>query len=165
MRVPRAGDGPGTPGDRWLEAYLDGARENVRAPHGFTQKVMDAVYREALAGRSLPAGAAHVRGFPAGPAPAAVAVRQGIRALAGSLAGRPTVSRMYRRLGVSFMLTAAVLAVSLLLPHGGYPTLIRSGSNDALGAGPSAAVQSALIGAGHAVQGALGEQQIGGNQE
>jgi hypothetical protein len=138
MRVPRAGDGPGTPGDRWLEAYLDGARENVRAPHGFTQKVMDAVYREALAGHTFPEE---------------------------SVVSRPTVSRMYRRLGVSFMLTAAVLAVSLLIPHGGYPTLIRSGLNDSLGDGPSAAVQSALIGAGHAVQGALGEQQIGGNQE
>jgi hypothetical protein len=156
MRIPRAGNGTGAQGDQWLETYLDGTREDVRAPHGFAQRVMDAVYREALAGRSLPAGIV----------PSGIAARRGIRELAGSMAARPTVSRMYRRLGVSFMLTAAVLAVSLLIPHGGYPTLIRSGSaNEALGAGPSAAVQSALIGAGHAVQGALGEQQIGGNQE
>jgi hypothetical protein len=138
VRVPRTGNGPGAPEDRWLEAYLDRTGENVRAPHGFTHKVMDAVYREALAGRPFPEGTA---------------------------VSQPSVSRMYRRLGVSFMLTAAVLAVSLLIPHGAYTTLIRSGSNDALGAGPSAAVHSALIGAGHAVQGALGEQQIGGNQE
>jgi hypothetical protein len=72
---------------------------------------------------------------------------------------------MYCRLGLSFMLTAAVLAASLLVPHGAYSMLIGGGSDAALGAGPSAAVQNVLAGAGHTVQGALGEQQIGGNQE
>ncbi len=119
------------PGDKWLEKYLEGARVEVRAPHGFTQRVMEAVHRESLAIRTT----------------------------------RPTVSRMYRSLGLSFMLAAAVLAASLLVPHGAYPTLIGSGADAALGAGPSATVQNALLGAGRAVQGALGEAHIGGNQE
>ena len=138
----------GTREDRWLEEYLQGAAETVHAPRGFARKVMDAVYRESLAGRAQavrPASRGHI---PAG------AVR----------ASQPTVARMYRRLGLSFMFTAAVLAASLLVPHGAYPTLI-GGSDSALGAGPSNVVQRALLGAGHAVQGALGEQLIGGKQE
>ncbi len=79
---------------------------------------------------------------------------------------RRAASRLYRRLGWSFMLTAAVLALSLLIPHGAYPTLIRAGEAEAaLGAGPSAAVRNALAGAGETVQGALGENQIGGSNE
>jgi hypothetical protein len=119
------------PQDHQLEKYLGVATDAVRAPHGFTQRVMEAVYRESLA---VPTS-------------------------------RLTVSRMYRRLGLSFMLTAAVLAASLLVPHGAYPTLISSGADAALGVGSAATVQNALLGAGHAVQGALGEAHIGGNQE
>ena len=64
------------------------------------------------------------------------------------------------------MVTAAVLAVSLLVPHGAYPTLVGAGTDEAaLGAGPSAVVQQALSGAGEAVQGALGEKQIGRSSE
>lgn len=139
----------GTREDRWLEELLQGAAETVHAPHGFARRVMDGVYRESLAARALPvrpASRGHI--------------------LAGAVrSSRPTVARMYRRLGLSFMFTAAVLAASLLVPHGAYPTLIGGGSDSALGAGPSHAVQRALVGAGHAVQGALGEQLIGGNQE
>jgi hypothetical protein len=148
MKVPRAGNAPRDAEDRRLDAYIEGARQDVRAPRGFAQGVMNAVYREALAGRSLPGGA------------------EAARVRAEGVVERATVSRMYRRLGVSFMLTAAVLAVSLLIPRGAYTSLIGSGGpNDALGSAPSAAVRGALTGAGHAVQGALGEQQIGGNQE
>jgi hypothetical protein len=147
MRSPQSVPAHGAREDRWVDALLEGARETVRAPRGFAQKVMDAVYRESLAGRS--------------PAEAA----RGISLAAAARASRPMVSRMYRRLGLSFMLTAAVLAASLLVPHGAYSTLIGGGSDTALGAGPSAAVQNVLVGARHAVQGALGEQQIGGNQE
>ena len=149
MRAPQSVPGPGARGDRWVEALLEGAREDVHAPSGFARKVMDAVYRESLAGRASPAGAAGRR------AVVTAAVRM----------SRPTVARMYRRLGLSFILTAAVLAASLLVPHGTYSTLIGSGFNAALGTGPSATVQNVLVDAGHAVQGALGEQQIGGNQE
>ena len=64
------------------------------------------------------------------------------------------------------MLTAAVLAVSLLIPNGAYSTLISAGRAEAaLGHGPSAMVQDALTGAGEAVQGALGEKQIGRSNE
>ena len=151
MKTPRAGHQQGAQEDRWLERYLESLREHVNAPQGFAQKVMDAVYRESLAGRPLAAR----------PEPSVKILRRGAHASSG-----PIVSRMYRRLGLSFMLTAAVLAVSLLIPHGAYSTLIKSGGADAgLAAGPSAAVQEALIHAGHAVQGALGKQQTGGNQQ
>jgi len=122
--------------DGWLQERLEQAAGPVRAPRGFSQRVMNAVYREALAG--VPAGEPS-----AVPAP-----------------GR--VSRLYRRLALSFMLTAAVLLVSLLVPQGAYPTLIGSSAGTALGAGPSTAVRSALVGAADAVQGALGERLIGG---
>ena len=80
-------------------------------------------------------------------------------------APRRTASRLYRRLAWSFMLTAAVLAVSLLIPNGAYPTLVSTGRAEAgLGHGPSAMVQHALTGAGEAVQGALGEKQIRSNE-
>jgi len=147
MREPQSVPGQGAREDRWVETLLDGSRETVRAPQGFARKVMDAVYRESLAGRSP-----------------GVAARGALLAAAVG-ASRPTVARMYCRLGLSFMLTAAVLAASLLVPHGAYSMLIGGGSDAALGAGPSAAVQNVLAGAGHTVQGALGEQQIGGNQE
>lgn len=123
----------------WLRERLEQAGGQVRAPRGFSQRVMNAVYREALAG--VPARE---------PAAAASPSR---------------VSRLYRRLALSFMLTGAVLAVSLLVPRGAYPTLIGAGAGTALGAGPSTAVQSALVGAADAVQGALGERLIGGNQQ
>ncbi len=79
---------------------------------------------------------------------------------------RPSASRLYGRLGWSFMVTAVVLAASLLIPHGAYPALIGSAGGEAtLGAAPSAAVQGALEGAGNAVQSALGEKQIGGGNK
>jgi len=151
VKNPRAQHGSTAQADQWLEKHLESARDEVRAPYGFAHKVMDAVYRESLAERSLATQAAS---------------RGKLRAQAVRASPRPTVSRMYRRLGLSFVLTAAVLTVSLLIPHGAYPMLINSGGADtALGAGPSAAVQNALSGAAQAVQGALGEQQIGGNQQ
>jgi anti-sigma factor RsiW len=102
----------------------------LRAPTGFHDRVMDAVYREAL------------KGAPGERAPAA----------------RSTSSRLrtYRRLGLSFMLSAVVLAVSLVLPRGLYPSLIRPESVAAgLSRGAPSAVKDALNGAGRAVQGTL----------
>ncbi len=100
----------------------------LRAPAGFHDRVMDAVYREAL------------KGSPAEQA-------------AGSPSRR---LRTYRRLGLSFMLSAAVLAVSLVLPRGLYPSLIRPESVAAgLSRGAPSAVKDALDGAGRAVQGTL----------
>jgi hypothetical protein len=149
VRVGTAAFTAGAREDQWLEDLLQGTRKEIRAPRGFAGKVMDAVYRESLAARALPR-------------------RMGLRgsSLAEAVRShRPTVARMYRRVGLSFMLTAAVLAASLLVPHGAYSTLIGGGPDAALGAGPSAAVQRTLAGAGHAVQSALGEQLIGGSQQ
>ncbi|HTO22555.1 MAG TPA: hypothetical protein VMQ10_08715 [Spirochaetia bacterium] len=128
---PSSRAGPAPRDDAWLADQLLRASAPVRAPRGFSQRVMEAVYREALAG-----------------APAA---RPAVRA-----------ARLYRRLALSFMITAGVLTVSLLLPHGAYPTLIGAAAGKALGTGPSVAVQTALSGASDAVQGALGERVIGG---
>jgi hypothetical protein len=136
-------DPRGNRADPWLEALLERTRVTVRAPRGFASRVMDVAYKESLAGAPLSTEGA------------------------GSLARpRLSVSGLYRRLGWSFMLTAAVLAGSLLLPHAAYPTLIKAAAAEAaLGAGPSAAVQGAIAGAGEIVQGALGEKQIGGINE
>ena len=120
-----------------LEALLERTRDPVRAPRGFADRVMDAVYRESLTGRSQDPEAAGPRAWP-----------------------RATVSRLYRRLGWSFMLTAALLAASLLIPHGAYSTLIRPGSSS-----PSVAVQNVLLDAGDVVKEALGEKRIGGRNE
>ena len=139
---------PASPEEDWLRDRLLRAAPELRAPRGFSQRVMSAVYREALAGRS------QVRGTAAAQAASAQA------ASAQATAARS--SRLYRRLALSFMITAAVLMVSLLLPRGAYPTLIGAAAGKALGPGPSAAVRTALSGAANAVQGALGERVIGG---
>ena len=67
-------------------------------------------------------------------------------------------SGFYRRLGLSFMLSAGLLAVSLLVPRASYPTIIgsRAASAELSASGPSI-VKDVLAGAGRAVQGALGE--------
>lgn len=127
--------------EQWLQERLEQAAPPVRAPRGFSQRVMNEVYREAWAAREAPVK------------------RAGSAAEAGASA---RASRLYRRLALSFMITAAVLMVSLLVPRGAYSGLIGAGAGKALGAGPSAAVQTALTGAADAVQGALGERVIGG---
>jgi anti-sigma factor RsiW len=107
----------------------------IRAPRGFASRVMDAVYREALAG--APVRAERDGRLPAGAAP----------------------GRMYRRLGLSFVLTAGVLAASLLVPRAEYPTLAESG----LSRGSSVVVRSALDGAETAVRDILREHGNGGD--
>lgn len=124
--------------EEWLRQRIEQAALPVRAPRGFAQRVMNEVYREAVAGRPAAAEAA-----PGAPVPL-------------------RVSRLYRRVGLSFMITAAVLAVSLLVPRGSYGSLIEAAAGKALGPGPSNAVETALSGAASAVQGALGERVIGG---
>jgi anti-sigma factor RsiW len=110
----------------------------LRAPRGFTDQVMNAVYKEALRG-----GAARA----AAPDPAAS--RQGAPA------------RMYRRLGLSFVVTAGVLAVTLLIPGLAYNTLVGAGDSSA-GLGGAQIARDALNGADVVARGALGEQIIGG---
>lgn len=129
--------------DQGLERLMERTRDTVRAPRGFASRVMEAVYKESLAGGRVSSPADGPRASPRLPA-----------------------SRLYGRLGWSCLLTAGVLAVSLLIPHGAYPTLIKAaGADAALGAGPSAVVQGTLAGAGEAVQGALGQKLIGGSNE
>jgi anti-sigma factor RsiW len=111
---------------RRLAAAL-GRAQVVRAPRGFNVRVMNEVYRQALAGHP---------------------VLEEARAL--------QLKPMYRRLGISFMVTAFVLSASLLIPRAAYPTLIGARGVDA-GVGGSAAVQSVLQGADRAVRGILGE--------
>ena len=114
------------------------AEPEVRAPHGFAARVMDAVYRQALAGEPRSA-----RAEQSGPAriPAPV----------------------YRRLGFSFLVAAGVLAISLLIPRVSYPTLVGTGNAAAAFADGSAGfVRTALNRADDAIQGILGEQPNGG---
>ena len=120
---------------RRLAGFL-AAEHPLHAPAGFHERVMDAVYREAL------------KGSPAERLPSAQRATA-----AGSL---PARARTYRRLGLSFMLSAVVLTVSLVLPQGLYPSLIRPESVAAgLSRGAPSAVKDALDGAGRAVQGTL----------
>jgi anti-sigma factor RsiW len=120
---------------RRVHAALLGA-PRVRAPRGFSIRVMDAVYRQALSGAGE---------------------------IAVAKAARLAPLRMYRRLGLSFVITAGVLAVSLLVPRIAYPTLV-SGRE----AGPrfevvgDAVVKGALNGADNTVRGILREQSRGG---
>jgi hypothetical protein len=132
-----------TVSEQWLAERLEQAAPPVRAPRGFAQRVMSEVYREALAARAAPQKSAE-------------------RSAAAATAAAAPSSRLYRRLALSFMITAAVLMVSLLVPRGAYPGLIGAAAGKALGPGPTSAVQTALTGAAVAVQGALGERVIGG---
>jgi anti-sigma factor RsiW len=113
-----------------------------RAPPGFAARVMDAVYREALSRRQETRPA------------------------------RMPVQRIYRRLGLSFVLTAGVLAASLFVPRAAYPGLLGAASaaagfsreSDAAALrGYGVAVQNALNGADTVVRGILREQANGGS--
>lgn len=104
----------------------------VKAPRGFLENVMNGVYREAMAG---------------GPRAASELARR-----------EPGRAGFYRRLGFSLVASAAVLAVSLLIPRGSYPALMKGAQSAAFSeAGPSI-VKNVLAGAGRAVQGTLGER-------
>ena len=107
-------------------AGLLAAEHAPRVPDGFNGRVMAAVYREALKG-------------PFQREPAA----------------EPDLdrARTFRRLGLSFMLSAAVLIVSLVVPRGLYPIPLRPENVAAeLDRGAPLAVKDALDGAGEAVQ-------------
>ena len=114
------------------------AQPAIHAPRGFASRVMDAVYREALVDGRLPAE----------------------RVGAGAPGAAP--SRTYRRLGMSFLLTAGVLAASLLIPKVAYPSIVERGESG-LSRGSVVIVRSALDGAETAVRGILREQGNGGN--
>lgn len=111
----------------------------LRAPSGFASRVMDSVYRAALAGI---------------PDPGADQAAEQLRA---EEAARGDRHRTYRRLGLSFLLSAAVCAAMLVVPQGLLPAAVRTGG---VAAGFSRAgdsqIKGALDGAGRTVQAALG---------
>ncbi len=121
------------------EAFASAAP--ITAPEGFADRVMARVYRQALGGA------------PAIPADANAARAE---------TGKASAGRTYRRLGFSFMLTAGVLAASLLVPRAAYPRLLGS-SGTGIARGSTALVQTVMAGAGDTVRGALGEEGRGGN--
>ena len=121
---------------RRVNEALSGVSPKVRAPKGFADRVMDGVYRQALAGASaVPETSADPRRAP---------------------------SRMYRRLGLSFVVTATVLATTLLVPRVAYPTLFASAG---LGPGGTSVVREAMQGADSVVQKILSEQSNGGRTQ
>jgi anti-sigma factor RsiW len=114
----------------------------ARAPGGFAEKVMARVYEQALRGMPVPAERR----------------RLGERA-EGSGA---RAARAYRRMGLSFLLTAGVLAVSLLVPRIAYPAIVGQ-QGTRIAQGSESVVRGLLSGAEHTVRGALGESGTGGN--
>jgi anti-sigma factor RsiW len=121
------------------EAFASAAP--IAAPDGFADRVMARVYRQALGG-----------------APPRPADETAARARAGGEAA----ARTYRRLGFSFMLTAGVLAASLLVPRAAYTGLLGSSGTE-IARGSTSLVQTMMTGAGDTVRGALGEEGKGGN--
>ncbi len=99
------------------------------APAGFRARVMSEVHHLAMEGYPSRAGAAD---------------REAQR------------GRFYRRLGLSFMLSAALLAVSLVIPPASYPTILATGAVAAdLSAAGTPKVRAALTGADRLVRGTL----------
>jgi hypothetical protein len=97
---------------------------------------MDAVYREALKG-----DAAGWLSFEEREARAA---------------GPLSPARIYRRLGLSFVLTAVVLSATVFIPRASYPTLVgTAGVSETVSRGGGAIVKNALNGAGLVVRDAL----------
>jgi anti-sigma factor RsiW len=112
----------------------------VFAPAGVFQKVMDGVYRQALT-----------------PAPAAGT------GVAGATGGGTSAARFYRKLGLSLVLTAGVLGMSLLIPRATYTALVGTGGSVVVSRESTSVVKSALDGAGSTVRGILGESPRGGD--
>ena len=104
----------------------------VRAPAGFRQRVMAEVYRQSLPGQqSLARGA-----------------RQDSRRGA-----------FYRRLGLAFVSSAAILTASLAVPRVSYPSILASRAVETdLSAGSASIVRMSLIGADRVVREALGSR-------
>ena len=112
------------------------AEPTPRAPREFADRVMDAVYREALKG-----DAAGWLSFEEREARAA---------------GPLSPARIYRRLGLSFVLTAVVLSATVFIPRASYPTLVgTAGVSETVSRGGGAIVKNALNGAGLVVRDAL----------
>jgi anti-sigma factor RsiW len=100
----------------------------VRIPHGFARRVMDGVYEQAL------------------------------RAPRAEETDTAETTRVYRRLGYSFMVTAGVLALTLTVPRLAYPRLVDP---TGVQSGGTTIVKGLMEGAAHSVRGALGEAEGG----
>jgi anti-sigma factor RsiW len=102
-------------------AAVFAAAPAVRAPRGFADKVMDAVYRQGLSGTP-----------------------------------RAVPDRFYRKLGLSFVLTSAVLAMSLFIPPAAYSALVGNGAaGTAFSRESTGLVKGALDGADNTVRAIL----------
>jgi hypothetical protein len=74
-------------------------------------------------------------------------------------------TRTYRRMGLSFVLSAALVVAALLVPPGLLPSAVRpDGLAVALNAEGQSVVRSALVGANALVRGALTPDVEGGTQ-
>jgi anti-sigma factor RsiW len=100
----------------------------VGVPQGFARRVMDGVYAQALRG----AGSEETRAM--------------------------ETTKVYRRLGYSFMVTAGVLALTLAVPRLAYPRLVDPAG---VQTGGEMIVKGLMDGAAHSVRGALGENEGG----
>jgi anti-sigma factor RsiW len=95
---------------------------SVRAPEGFSKRVMNAVYRAALAGTPGPEREQRQARIPL---------------------------RSFRRMGFSFVLTAAVITAGLFIPAAAYPRIAVT--EDSAGG----VVKNMMDGAGRVIHGAL----------
>jgi anti-sigma factor RsiW len=106
-----------------------GSPTTVVAPTGFRSRVMNEVHRLAMTGYPTRAAADHRE------------MQRG---------------RFYRRLGLCFMLSAAVLSVSLIIPRASYPTIFASRTVAAdLSTGGAPIVRMTMAGAARVVRGTL----------
>jgi anti-sigma factor RsiW len=116
----------------------------IRAPAGLAERIMNSVYREALRGRPAAEGGAERAVSAISPAGAA------------SLGRSLVPAASYRRLGLSFLAAAAILAASLFVPSMAYSRLIRTEKVAVdLAPGRASIVKNVLDGAGIAARGAL----------
>lgn len=142
--------------DRLVERYVDG-----RLPDGLARAVaahLDGCERCTERVEAARAVVAAFRGLDAGRAPDTLssrimeAVDREEAALRGQPGGTRSAAPIYRRLGYSFVATAALLAASLLVPHLAYPNLLHPSLLAAsLGAGKPAAVARFVQDAGRGV--------------
>ena len=116
-----------------------GSEPAISAPAGFGAKVMREVYRLAMAGY---------------PSRAEAEEKESER------------GRFYRRLGLCFMASAAILAMSLVIPRFSYPTIFTGKTVAAeLSANGASVVRVTMADAGRVVRGALSGQQAGSEQQ
>ena len=146
--------------DNLLERYADG-----RVGTSLARRIevhLQGCEGCAAALREVIALAERLQAFPAATAPddlesrimAAIAREAALRDSELASDRRAEVNPLYRRLGLSFVLTAALLAGSLFIPHGAYFSLVGSPAV-ATYLGPERGLKETLARAGGVVRGTL----------